>query len=97
MIQSITADHPLPIEIFKAIFRLSRVQYRVQVQDYNNKSEFTKVEIDELLFLTHLVKKGVKTIDKMEGMYQKLLWRYFSIFIILSLLFQLAAVIIEVS
>ncbi len=81
------------IILYRANFRLSRVHYRVKIKNYHERRDYDNEELKDLVFLTHLAKSGQNTINRMEELYHNVLWRYFFIFVVISFVLMLIAVL----
>ncbi len=68
--------------VFRASFRLSRVRYHIRIKGYLIKVDYSAEEFADMLTLLKLAKESMKTLDKMEKRYQRVLWK--SIFLFLS-------------
>ncbi len=73
--------------VFRASFRLSRVQYHIKIKGYLTKTDYSDDEFEDMLELLQLARESVRTLNNMERRYQRVLWKF--MFVFLSTIFVL--------
>ncbi len=81
--------------VYRAKFRLARVQYHIEKAHLLEKAELTDEECAHLIILMNLAKNSEKTLEQVEWAYHHILWRLFYFLIIIIWIILSATVLLE--
>jgi len=86
----------LQLMIYRANFRLARVKFHANLEDYFNKEHFNFDEISHIRQLIQLSKKGLISLNRIEWSYHNILWRFFYFVVVIVFLILTTATALEI-
>ena len=86
----------LQLMIYRSNFRLARVKFHANRDNYFNKEQFNLDEISHIRQLIQLSNYGFKSLNRIEWSYHYILWKFFYFVVVIVFLILTSATALEI-